>query len=60
MNFLHENIDVHCIRLISEFLVDGGKFISKIQSHCVKMTFFEKVDMIGFSRNLHIKEGNQH
>ena len=32
---------------------------SKIQSHCANMTFSEKVDMIGFSRKLEIKEGDQ-
>ena len=47
-NLLHANIDVHSRRLISEFPVDGVKFISKLQYHCANMNFSEKVDMIGF------------
>ena len=58
MNLLHVNIYVPSRRLISELPGDGVKCILKIQSHCANMTFYEKVDMIGFSRKLHIKEGN--
>ena len=58
-NLLHANIYVHSRSLISEFTVDGVKYISKIQLHCANMTFAEKVDMIVFHRKLHIKEGNQ-
>ena len=42
MNLLHENIDVHSRRLISEFPVDGVKCISNLQSHCENMNFSEK------------------
>ena len=41
-NILHENIDVHSRRLISELPGDGVKYISKIQSHCANMTFADK------------------
>ena len=41
-NILHSNIDVYSRRLISEFPVDGVKFISKIQSHFANMTFYDK------------------
>ena len=58
-NLLHANIDVHSRGLISEFPVYGIKFVSNLQSHWENMTFSEKLDMIGFSINLHIKEGNQ-
>ena len=40
--FLHENIDVHSIRLIAEFPMDGIECIEKFQSHCENMTFAEK------------------
>ena len=53
MNVLDENIDVHSRRLISEISGDVVEFISKLQSHCAYITFSEKVDMIGFSRNLY-------
>ena len=43
MNLLHENINFHSRRLISEFPVDGVKYISKLQSHCAYMTFAEKI-----------------
>ena len=43
MNILHANIDVHSRRLISEFPVDGVKFISKIPSHCANMNFSETI-----------------
>ena len=43
-NLLHVNIDVHSIRLIVDFPIDGIKCIEKIQSHCANMTFPEKVD----------------
>ena len=42
-NLLHANIDVHSIRLISEFPVDGVKCISKLQYHCANMTFADKI-----------------
>ena len=58
-NLLHANIDFRSRRLIAEFPVDGVKFISKLQSHFANMTFSEKVDMIDFSRKLHINEGSQ-
>ena len=40
--FLHENIDVHRIRLIAEFPMDGIKCIEKFQSHCANMNFSDK------------------
>ena len=58
MNLLHENVDVNSRSLIAEFPVYGVKCISKLQSPCTNMTFSEKLDMIGFSRKLQIKEGN--
>ena len=42
MNLFHANIDVHSIRLISEFPEDGIKCIDKLQSHCANMTFANK------------------
>ena len=42
MKLLHENIDVHSRRLISEFPIDGIKYIEKLQSHCANMTFSDK------------------
>ena len=42
-NLLYENIDVHSIRLISEFPGGGVKCIYKLQSHCSKMTFADKI-----------------
>ena len=42
INLLHENIDVHSRRLISELPVYGVNFISKLQYHCANMTFYEK------------------
>ena len=42
-NILHANIDVHIIRLISEFPKDGIKCIKKLQSHCANMTFADKI-----------------
>ena len=41
-NLLHENIDVHSRRLISEVPKDGMKCIEKFQSHCANMTFADK------------------
>ena len=41
-NILHENIDSHSRRLISEFPKDGIKCIEKLQSHCANMTFADK------------------
>ena len=41
-NLLHENIDVHRRRLISEFPKDGIKCIGKLQSHFANMTFADK------------------
>ena len=41
-NLLHENIDVHSRSFISEFLGDGVKCISKLQSHCANMNFSGK------------------
>ena len=41
-NFLHENIDVHSIRLIAEFPKYGIKCIEKLQSHCANMTFADE------------------
>ena len=58
-NLLHANSCVHSRRLIAEFPEYGMKCMEKLQSHCANMTFAEKVGMIGFSRKLHIKEGNQ-
>ena len=59
MNLIHANIDVHIRRLIAEFPGNGVNFISKLQSYCANVTFYEKLDIIGFSRKLHIKEGNK-
>ena len=42
MNLLHGNIDVHSGRSISELPGYGVKFISKLQSHCINMTFYDK------------------
>ena len=39
---MHENIDVHRRRLISESTKDGIKCIEKFQSHCANMTFADK------------------
>ena len=58
-NLLHTNIYVHSRRFIAEFPGDGVKYISKLQLYCANMTFLINVYMIGFSRKLHIKEGNQ-
>ena len=41
-NLLHEKIDLHSIRLISEFPKYGIKHIDKLQSHCANMTFADK------------------
>ena len=41
-NLLHANIDVHSIRLITEFPGDGVKCILKLYSHCANMTFSDK------------------
>ena len=42
-NFIHENIDVHSKRISAEFPGDGVKCISKLQSHCENMTFYENI-----------------
>ena len=42
MNLLHENIDVHSIRLIAKFPGYVVKYISNLQSHFANMTFSEK------------------
>ena len=39
---LHANIDVHRRILIAEFTKDGIKYIDKLQSHCVNITFADK------------------
>ena len=39
---MHENIDVHRRRLISELPKYGIKCIEKLQSHCGNMNFFDK------------------
>ena len=41
-NIMYANIDIHSIRLISEFPEYGIKCIKKLQSHCANMTFSEK------------------
>ena len=41
-NLLHDNIDVHSRRLITEFPKDGIKCIEKLQSHCANMNFADK------------------
>ena len=41
-NLLNANIDVHSRRIISEFPVDGVKFISKVQYYFADMTFADK------------------
>ena len=57
-NLLHASIDVHSIRLISEFPGYVVKYISKIESHCAIMNFAERVYFEDFSRKLHLKERN--
>ena len=42
---MHDNIDVHSRRLISDLLGDGVKCISKLQSHFVNMVFLTKLGM---------------
>ena len=42
-NILHANIGLHSRRLIAEFPKDGIKCIEKLQSHCVNMTFADKI-----------------
>ena len=39
---MYDNIDVHIKSFISEFPGYGLKYISKLQSHCAKMTFSDK------------------
>ena len=39
---MHEKIDVHSRRLISEFQKYGIKCIERLQSHCANMTFSDK------------------
>ena len=41
-NILHANIDVHSRILISEFPMNGIKYIKKLQLHCTKMNFSDK------------------
>ena len=43
INILNANINVYSLRLISEFPVDGVKFISKLQYHCANMIFSGKI-----------------
>ena len=40
---LYENIDFHSRRRIAEFLRDGVKRISKLQSHCGNIAFDDKI-----------------
>ena len=54
---MHANNDVHSRRLIAELPGDRVEYISKLRPRCANITFDEKVDMVGFSRKLHIKEG---
>ena len=56
-NLLHVNIDVDIIIVIAEFPVYGIKCISKLQPIFANMIFLTKLDIIGFSRRLNIKEG---
>ena len=42
-NILHANIYVYSRILITEFPGDGEKYIVKLQSHCVNMTFYNKI-----------------
>ena len=58
-NILHENIDVLSRRLISEFPIDGVKFISKLQSHCANTTFDEKISHDRLFQKVTHKRGNQ-
>ena len=53
-NLLHENIDVHSRRFISEFSGYGVKCISKLRSHCANMTFSDKRRYDRLSRKLHM------
>ena len=39
---MHENIDVHRRRLITDFPKHGIKRIEKFQSHCENMTFDDR------------------
>ena len=48
-NILHANIDVHSIILFADLPGDGVKCIEKLQSHCAKMTFAEKLGMAEIS-----------
>ena len=54
-NILQDNIDAHSRRLISEFPVDGIKYIDKLQSHCANMTFADKSIYDRVFSNSHIK-----
>ena len=56
---MHANIDVHSRTLISEFPGDGVNVFQKL--NCIVQTrlLLNKVDTIGFSIKLHIKEGNE-
>ena len=45
-NLLHDNIDVHSRRLITEFPGDGMECIEKLLSHCANMNFLTKLGMI--------------
>ena len=42
MNILHANIDERSRSLIAEYLVDGVKFISKLQYNCANIDFSDK------------------
>ena len=39
---MHANIYVHSRRFIVKFPGDGVRWISKLQSHCANMTFYDK------------------
>ena len=57
-NLLHDNIDVHIIRLIAGFSGDGIKCVAKLQSHCANITFAGKSRYERIFNKSHIKEGN--
>ena len=58
MNIFQENVDVHSRRTVAKLPADGIKCIEKLQSHFANTTFAEKLDMTGFFRKSHLKEGN--
>ena len=56
-NIQHTNTDVHIRSLFAEFPGYGVKFISKLQSHCAKMTFAYKSRYTRISKQFTNKRG---